>query len=98
MITDERKGTVLFCYAVALAARRLDKGDFQGLNCGSFLDHVERLFALGVVEMGDDLSPAARMHGESILYEVRRLLQIHEARPSEGHVLRLVWSRPDDQE
>ena len=37
MTDDERKGSTLFCYAIALAVRKLDDGNFTGLNSQTFL-------------------------------------------------------------
>ncbi len=100
MTDDERRGTLLFCYAVALAARKLNDGDFRNLNCHTFLAHVQRLYDRGVKEMAEDMSSVAQRYGAERISEVYRLLEAHEATSFDdlpaGHHLRLVWSNPDD--
>ena len=39
---------VLFCYAIALAARKLDDGNFEGLDRQTFLVQVEGLLEEGI--------------------------------------------------
>lgn len=89
------------CYAVALTARRLNTGQFDGLNCESFLNEVERLLELIIRDQESEI-PTLREHGEKLFRLLREMLQLHEEdldsekdlRPT----LRLVWSRQTPQE
>ena len=95
MTEGEAKGCIAFCYAIALAARELDKGKFDGLNCDSFLNHVERLLEL-CIRNHEEEEPTLRKHGLAQLSNVRRLLELHQADLENTPNLRLVWSRLDD--
>ena len=80
MTDDERKGTTLFCYAVALAARKLDDGNFRGLNSETFLVEVEGQIEEGIKEIpevGD--YPNASAHAKTLIAKVRSLLELHES-------------------
>ena len=96
MTEEETKGSIAFCYAVALAARELDKGQFDGLNCDSFLDHVERLLHLCIENHGDE-QPPLRKHSLLLLSHVRRTLELHQADLERGPNLTVAWSRPEDE-
>ena len=93
MTEGESKGSTAFCYAIALAARELDKGQFAGLNCDSFLDHVERLLHL-CIENYEDEQPSLREHSLLLLSHVRRTLELHEADLERAPNLRLVLPPP----
>ncbi|MDE0414016.1 MAG: hypothetical protein OXI47_06735 [Gammaproteobacteria bacterium] len=93
MPDDERKGRAAFCYAVALAAKALDRGEFEGLNCETFLNHLERLLEMEIPDLGEAPASYARSH----LACTRRFLVLHQGRPERASPnLRLVWSRDPD--
>ena len=78
MTDDEWRGTILFCYAIALAARKLDDGNFTGLNSETFLVHVEGQLELGIKTLDQDDRAGAGKLGRSLISEVRSLVQLHQ--------------------
>ncbi len=93
MPEDYLKSRVAFCYAVALAAKKLDKGDFEGLTCDAFLAHIEQLLEMAIADLDDAPAHDARL----FLACVRRLLSLHQDQmEASTPTLRLVWSRDSD--
>lgn len=97
MTDDPRKGDLLFCYAVALAAGELDEGDFRGLNSASFLNHVERLIEIGIKNLDLTDQPIASRRARTLLSEARLLLEDHRADLDRHPKPQLVWSQPEDR-
>ena len=91
MTDDERKGSALFCYAVALAARKLDEGNFAGLNSRTFLVQVEGQLELGIKTLDQDDQATVGKHGRSLISEVRSLIESHETDLARFPKPHLVW-------
>ena len=96
MTDDERKGSTLFCYAVALAARKLDDGNFEGLDRQTFLVQIEGLLEEGIKTLDPEDRPTAGEHGRLLIAMARSLIESHEADLSRFPKPYLVW--PPDAE
>ena len=95
MTDDEKKGTILFCYAVALAAGKLDDGNFKGLNSETFLVQVEGQIELGIKILDPEDRVAAGKHAKVLIAEVRSLLERHQADLDRFPKPYLAWSSDD---
>lgn len=87
-----------FCYAVALAVRKLDEGNFRGLNSKTFLVQVEGQLEEGIKALDPDQRDAARRLGRTLLAEVRSLLALHEADRTRFPKPYLAWDSEDPSE
>lgn len=92
MTEDEKKGTILFCYAVALAARKFDDGDFKGLNSKTFLVQVEGQIEQGIKILDLEDQPTAGRHGQRLIAMVSSLIESHDADLARFPKPYLAWS------
>ncbi len=91
MTDDERKGSTLFCYAIALAVRKLDDGNFTGLNSQTFLVQVEGQIEEGVKILDPEDRNTAGKHGRRLTAMVSSLIESHEADLARFPKPHLVW-------
>lgn len=98
MTDDEKKAAVLFSYAVALAARRLDDGNFQGLSCASFLAYLESRVEAGVNTLDLEDRERVRAICRRQIAEVRSSLELHQADLDRYPKPYLAWSSEDQED
>ena len=91
MTGPEEKGMVLFCYAIALAVRKLDDGNFEGLDRQTFLVQVEGQLEEGIKALDPDDRPTAGRHGRLLIAMVRSLIESHETDLARFPKPHLVW-------
>ena len=98
MTDDERKGTTLFCYAIALAVRKLDDGNFTGLNSQTFLVQVEGQIEEGIKILDPEDRNTAEKHGRILTAMVRSLIESHETDLARFPKPHLVWPPGEEED